>query len=435
MTTDPKLMSWVDAANAPDAEFPVQALPWTAFRRRGSSESPRLGIPIGDMMLELRKCVEAGLLRGIDTDLGEALCAQNLNRLLAMPPEAWRVAREAISHVLRHDTTTLRDSNRWRKRAILPFSMCELLMPVSVGDYTDFYASLHHATNVGSMFRPDNPLLPNWKHLPIGYHGRASSIVLSGTRVARPHGQTCPKEGDPPVFGPVKSLDYELEVGCVIGGENPIGTRVDIADAQHRLFGLVLVNDWSARDVQKWEYQPLGPFNAKNFATSIGPYVMQMEALEPFRTAPPKRAKGDPKPLPYLMSADDFAIDLKVEVLIESATMREKEIEPMSVSVGSMKDLYWTLSQMVAHHTSTGCNLRPGDLIATGTISGKEEESRGCLLERTWRGEQPLTLPDGTKRTWLEDGDEVIIRGWCEKRGARRITLGECRGRIVPATN
>ncbi len=433
MTTDPKLKSWVDAANAPDAPFPIQALPYGAFRRRGSSEGPRLGVPIGDMILELRKCVEAGLLRGIDTDLGEALCAADLNALLAMPPEAWSVARAAISRVLQSDCDALRDSNRWRKRAILPLASAELMMPISVGDYTDFYASLHHATNVGSMFRPDNPLLPNWKHVPIGYHGRASSIVLSGTPIRRPHGQTCPKEGEPPVFGSAKALDYELEVGCVIGAGNPLGTRIDIASAPRHLFGLVMVNDWSARDVQKWEYQPLGPFNAKNFATTISPWVMPLEALEPFRVAPPKRAKGDPKPLPYLTLADDFSIDMTLEVQIQSAAMREKEIDPMTVSVGSMKDLYWTLSQMVAHHTSTGCNLRPGDLIATGTVSGKDEESRGCLLERTWRGEKPLTLPDGTTRTWLEDGDEVVLRGWCEKRGSRTIVLGECRGRVLPA--
>jgi len=283
------------------------------------------------------------------------------------------------------------------------------------------------------MFRPDNPLLPNWKHLPIGYHGRASSIVVSGTPIRRPHGQTLPKDGEAPVYGPIKAFDYELEVGCVIGGMNELGTRIDIDEASKRLFGLVLVNDWSARDVQKWEYQPLGPFNAKNFATTISPFVMSMEALEPFRVAPPKRAKGDPKPLPYLKSSNDFTIDLRLEVAIESAQMREKKIAPMRVSVGSMRDLYWTLSQMLTHHASTGCNMRPGDLIATGTVSGEDEESRGCLLERTWRGEQPLTLPDGTTRTYLQDGDEVIMRGWCEKRGARRISLGECRGRVVPA--
>lgn len=432
-TTDPQLRSWVEAANVKDAEFPIQSLPWGAFRRKGSGEAPRLGVPIGDKILEVKKCVEAGLLRGIDTAVGEALCATNLNALLALGPKAWSAARTAISEVLREDNPSLRESHRWSKRAILPLDSIELVLPVSVGDYTDFYASLHHATNVGTMFRPDNPILPNWKHLPVGYHGRASSIVLGGTPVRRPMGQTCAKDGDPPAFGATKSLDYELELGFLIGPGNALGQRIPVAEARGHIFGVLLVNDWSARDVQRWEYQPLGPFNAKNFATSIGPWVMPLEALEPFAAAPPKRPKGDPKPLEYLSFKDDFTFDIKLEVLLSSAAMREKGTAPMVVSTGSFKELYWTMSQMVAHHTSTGCNLRPGDLLASGTISGEDEDERGCLLERTWRGERPLKLPDKTTRKFLEDGDEVILRAFCAKRGATRISLGECRGVVLPA--
>ncbi len=432
-TTDPKLQSWIEGANEKGAAFPIQALPWTAFRRRGSEESLRLGVPIGDRLLELKKCVEAGLLRGIDTRIGASLCGSDLNELMAMGPEAWAIVREAISELLSADCPHLRDSNRWRKRAILPLDSAELAFPVTVGDYTDFYASVHHATNVGSMFRPDQPLMPNWKNLPVGYHGRASSIVSSGVDVIRPMGQTSAKEGEPPVFGPSRSLDYELEVGVVVGEGNPLGTRVAIADASRHIFGFVLVNDWSARDVQRWEYQPLGPFNAKNFATSVGCIVMPLAAMEPFKVAPPKRAKGDPKPLEYLSFGDDFQVDLRLEVLISSAAMKAKDLPPFKLSSGRLKDLYWTFAQMIAHHTSTGCNLRPGDLLASGTISGPDEDERGCLLERTWRGEKPVTLPDGTTRRFLEDGDEVIMRGWCEKRGATRISLGEVRATVLPA--
>jgi len=432
-TTDPKLRSWIEPANEKGAEFPIQSLPWTAFRRRGSSEVPRLGVAIGDRLLEVKKCVEAGLLRGVDVSVAEALCTPTVNALLALGPDAWQAAREAISELLNADCPHLRDSNRWNKRALVPLESAELSLPVAVGDYTDFYASVHHATNVGSMFRPDQPLMPNWKNLPVGYHGRASSIIPSGQPIVRPMGQTCPKDGEPPVFGPVRGLDYELEVGCVIGQGNPLGSRIAVGDASRHIFGLVLVNDWSARDVQRWEYQPLGPFNSKNFATSLGCMVVPMAALEPFKTAPPKRPKGDPKPLEYLVSKDDFLIDLRLEVLISSAAMREKGTAAHQISSGNLKDLYWTFSQMIAHHTSTGCNLRPGDLLASGTISGAEEDERGCLLERTWRGEKPIKLPDGSTRKFLEDGDEVIMRGWCEKRGATRISLGEVRAIVQPA--
>ncbi|MCA9284275.1 MAG: fumarylacetoacetase [Phycisphaerales bacterium] len=430
-TTDPSLTSWIESANEKGAEFPIQSLPWGAFRRKGSSERPRLGVPIGDQVLELKKCVENGLLAGIEVAAGEALCEPTLNALMALGPKAWTTVRSSISELLRSDCARVRDSNRCRMRAVVPMDQIELAMPVAIGDYTDFYASVHHATNVGSMFRPDNPLMPNYKHLPVGYHGRASSIVLSGTPIRRPSGQTCPKDGEPPVFGPSKALDYELEVGFFVGRGNTLGTPIPIASAREHIFGLTLVNDWSARDVQKWEYQPLGPFNAKNFGTTISPWVMQLDALEPFLAPAPKRAKADPELLPYLKWSDDFLIDLKLEVRIQSASMRDQDMAPVVVSKGTYRDMYWTFAQMLAHHTSTGCNLRPGDLLASGTVSGPDEDSRGCLLERTWRGEYPIELPDGTKRAFLQDGDEVIIAGYCQKRGATRISLGECRGRVV----
>jgi fumarylacetoacetase len=307
------------------------------------------------------------------------------------------------------------------------------LLPFAIGDYTDFYASLHHATNVGSMFRPTNPLLPNWKHVPIGYHGRASSIVPSGTPIVRPHGQTVANDEGPPGFGPSRLMDYELEVGFFVGEGNELGSTIPVADAWRRIFGFCLVNDWSARDVQKWEYQPLGPFLAKNFATSISPWVVTTDALEPFLVPGPPRGEGDPSPLPYLVDPAGRNIDLTLEVLVASAAMREKGMAPTRVSLGGFRDMFWTPAQMLAHHASGGCNMRTGDLLASGTVSGPTKESRGCLLERTWRGTEPITLGDGTERKFLQDGDEVILRGWCAKPGFPRIGLGECRGIVRPA--
>lgn len=440
-TLDPSLKSWVEAANAKDAAYPIQLLPWGAFHRQGSLEEPRLGVPIGDRILELRKVVEAGIMHGVDPVLGEALCASTLNELLALGPEAWSAARRAIAELLRDDCPLLRDSNRWRKRAMVPLEQVVFDLPVRIGNYTDFYASINHATNVGSMFRPEQPLMPNWKHLPVGYHGRASSIVVGGTPIRRPMGQLPPKEGgkstaktEPaPTFGPTQALDFELELGVIVGPGNDLGTRISVNEAERHIFGVVLVNDWSARDVQRWEYQPLGPFNGKNFATSVSPLVVQLEALAPFRTAAPKRAKGDPKPLEYLVAKDDFGLDIELQVLLSSAAMREAGKDPVEISATNANELYWTFSQMIAHHTSTGCNLRPGDLIASGTISGEKLDEAGCLLERTKRGEKPIKLPDGSTRTFLQDGDEVIFRATCAKRGARSIVVGECRGVVMGA--
>jgi fumarylacetoacetase len=313
---------------------------------------------------------------------------------------------------------------------------CDLLLPARVADYTDFYASIDHATNVGSMFRPDNPLLPNYKYVPIGYHGRASSLVASGSAVRRPRGQARDDAEQTPSFGPTRRLDYELEVGAFIGAGNALGSPIAIDEAEHHVAGLCLVNDWSARDIQAWEYQPLGPFLAKNFATTVSPWLVTMPALAPFRVPAFARAEGDPAPLPYLSSAENRrsgGIAITLEVLLSSERMRAEGRPALRVSLGSFTTMYWTVAQLVAHHTSNGCNLQPGDLIASGTVSGPRPESRGCLLERTWRGAEPLALPTGESRKFLEDGDEVILRGWCEREGYRRIGFGECRGIVAPA--
>lgn len=308
-----------------------------------------------------------------------------------------------------------------------------MLLPAAIADYTDFYASIFHATNVGKLFRPDNPLLPNYKYVPIAYHGRASSIVVSGTPIQRPNGQRKPPDATMPSFGPCQMLDYELEVGAFVGVGNELGAAIAIADAEDYLFGLCLVNDWSARDIQAWEYQPLGPFLAKNFATSISPWVVTLEALAPFRSSAFQRAEGDPEPLPYLSSERDRqqgGIDLMVEVLLSSAQMQAAGMAPVRVSRGAFHQMYWTLAQMLTHHASNGCNLRPADLLASGTISGPEPGSQGCLLEMTQRGAQPIELPTGERRSFLMDGDEVILRGYCEKPGYTRIGLGTCQGTV-----
>jgi fumarylacetoacetase len=311
-----------------------------------------------------------------------------------------------------------------------------MLLPVEIGDYTDFYASIFHATNVGSMFRPDEPLLPNYKHVPIGYHGRASSIVPTGTPVRRPLGQVMPDGAPEPLFRASRRLDYELEVGVFVGPGNALGEPIPASEAEHHVFGLCLLNDWSARDIQAWEYQPLGPFLAKSFATSISPWVVTLDALEPFRVPPQPRPAGDPPPLMYLESdevRERGAIDVRLEVAISTERMRAAGMAPHVVSRSTLRHLYWTIAQLVTHHASNGCNLRPGDLLGTGTVSGPTRESRGCLLELTWRGSEPLQLPGGETRRFLEDGDEVIFRGWCEREGTIRIGLGECRGVITPS--
>lgn len=436
-THDPALRSWIESANTPGADFPIQNLPYGVFSLNDQDDEspPHIGVAIGDSILDVTRAVAAGVL-DIDEDLAECFYLGALNEFMARGCGAWSSLRSAISNLLRHDNPTLRDDTAARESLIIPMSRATMHVPVIVGDYTDFYCSLHHATNVGSMFRPDNPLMPNWKHLPVGYHGRASSIVIDGTPVVRPMGQTKADDAELPVFGPCKLLDYEMELGFFIGPGNDLGERITIAHAAEQIFGMVIVNDWSARDVQKWEYQPLGPFNAKNFATTISPWVVTLDALAPFRVAGPPRAKDDPPTLTYLApdnaGSRHLSLEITVEVFIASQQMREQGMAPTLISRGSFADMYWTVGQMLVHHTSTGCNLQPGDLLASGTISGPTEDSRGCLLERTWRGQNPITLGDGTQRRFLQDGDEVIMRAFCERDGARRIGFGECRGIVLP---
>jgi fumarylacetoacetase len=433
-THAPDARSWVDSANGPTTDFPIQNLPLGIFRTADDA-SPRVGFAIGDRILDARAALDAGLFTGLSRAAMDALDARSLNDYLALAPADWTAIRLAAFTALLPDGLGAR-LDRQGVRLTVPQHEAELLLPAAIGDYTDFYASVHHATNVGSMFRPDNPLLPNYKWVPIGYHGRASSIVASGTPVHRPTGQTRDDADAPPSVGPSKRMDYEVEVGFWIGGSNALGTPVPIGEASQRIAGLCLLNDWSARDIQAWEYQPLGPFLAKNFASTISPWLVTADALAPFRTAPLPRAEGDPEPLPYLVDeADQRAggIALQVDCLLLTTQMRAQGLAPFRVSRSDLRHLYWTPAQLVAHHTMNGCNLRPGDLLGSGTISGPEPESRACMLERTWRGTEPLQLPTGETRRFLEDGDEVILHARAERDGARTIGFGECRGTVVGA--
>jgi fumarylacetoacetase len=428
-THNPRLTSWIDSANRSDSDFPIQNLPFGVFRRKTSGVR-HVGVAIGEMILDVTAARNEGLFSGLAEEAAEACTGETLNRFLALGKHHWSALRHRLSVLL--SETTERGKV---ERCLVAMSDVDMQMPVDVGDYSDFYASIHHATNVGSMFRPDNPLLPNYKYVPIGYHGRASSIVVSGTEVRRPVGQTKADADPAPTFGPCKQLDYELEVGFLVGPGNTLGKPIPLAEAEDHIFGFCLVNDWSARDIQRWEYQPLGPFLSKSFATSISPWVVTLEALAPYRCPAFARPPGDPPPLPYLDAASNVmhgGVDITLEVWLASRTMRERGIDPMLISRGNFKDMYWTAAQMLTHHASNGCNLRPGDLLASGTVSGPTKESRGCLLERTWRGTEPLQLPTGETRTFLEDGDEVILRGYCTGKLGRRIGFGECRGIIVP---
>jgi fumarylacetoacetase len=431
-TLDPKLRSWVPSADRADTDFPIQNLPFGAFTVRGTH---RVGVAIGAHVLDLRAARDAGHLEGLDEATLLALATPTLNALFALGRPALRAVRERASRMLRDDTP---EGNDAKGDGALLHAMDDvrMRMPAEVGDYTDFYASIDHATNVGTMFRPDNPLLPNYKHVPIGYHGRASSLVPSGTSVRRPHGQLAAKPEGPPTFGPSARLDYELEVGAFVAGGNAMGETIPLARAESHLAGLVLVNDWSARDVQTWEYQPLGPFLAKNFATTVSPWVVTLDALEPFRVAARARGEQDPPLLPYLVDDGDRVrggFDITLEVWLRTARMRADGAPAERLSHGSFTRMYWTLAQLMAHHASNGCNLRAGDLLASGTVSGPDKSARGCLLELTWRGSEPITLSNGEQRAFLADGDEVILRGWCEAPGAVRIGFGECRGTLLEA--
>lgn len=433
-THDPGARSWVESANQPDADFPIQNLPFGVFARPGHHEAPRIGVAIGDRVLDVWRCHNARPFTGRADPAADACRAPTLNALLGLGPDDWSEFRRQLSARLRADHPEASAHRLEVEPALVPVTDVELQLPIAIGDYTDFYASIAHATNVGRMMRPDNPLLPNYVFVPIGYHGRASSVVVSGTPVVRPAGQVAGVEGQAPRFVPSARLDYEVEVGLVIGGGNPLGHPVPIAEAGRHIFGLCLVNDWSARDIQQWEYQPLGPFLAKSFQTSMSPWVVTLEALEPYRVPARPRRGGEPVPLPYLDDPQDQrrgGIDLELEVWLSSADMRSRGVAGMRVSTSRFADMYWTPAQLVAHHTSNGCNLRPGDLLASGTVSGEARDARGCLLELTWRGTDPLTLPNGETRRFLEDGDEVIMRAHARREGAARIGLGDCRGVVV----
>ncbi len=429
-THDPKLTSWIESANDPHTDFPIQNLPLGVFAV-DEDELPSIGVAIGDQVLDLSATSEALWGEDLTDVIADACSLESLEMLMLWEPDVWSELRLRLSRVLRAES----DDRFLLEDFLHPIQNVQMMLPTVIGNYTDFYCNLHHATNVGRMMRPDNPLLPNYKHLPIGYHGRASSIVPSGTEIYRPYGQTAGDDNQPS-FGPSKNLDYEVELGLFVGPGNKLGEPIHLTRAEDYIFGVCLVNDWSARDLQRWEYQPLGPFLAKSFATSISPWIVTMEALAPFRVPANPRGADDPQPLPYLYSAENEAhggIDLKLEVLLSSAQMRAQDLAPHKLSQGNFKDMYWTFAQMLTHHASNGCNLQTGDLIASGTVSGPTKDSRGCLLELTWRGTEPITLPTGETRAFLQDGDEVILRGWCERPGFRRIGLGECRGVVLPA--
>jgi fumarylacetoacetase len=434
-THDPRLTSWLDSANAPDTDFPIQNLPFGVFTRSGATEaSARVGVAIGDSILDVSAAVTANLL---PVSPATAACrSSTLNALMALDKSEQSELRSSLSDLLRNGSDSGASAGASREMILVPMSLAELRLPVAIGDYTDFYASVYHAMNVGKMFRPDNPLLPNYKYVPIGYHGRASSIVVSGTAVRRPLGQTRAGEGPAPEFGPSRMLDYEAEMGLYVGRGNELGNAIAITDAEDHIFGYCLVNDWSARDIQSWEYQPLGPFLAKNFATTVSPWVVTAEAVEPYRIPAFGRPEGDPRPLDYLSSEKnerEGGVDATLEVYLSSTRMRAENLPPVLLSRAPFSRMYWTLAQMVTHHASNGCNLQTGDLLASGTVSGPSREEMGCLLEVTRRGADPVELPSGETRKFLEDGDEVIMRGRMGGTDKPRIGFGDCRGVILPA--
>ena len=431
-THDPALRSWVASANAADIDFPIQNLPFAVFRRRGSNEPARGGVAIGDRVLDLAAAVKAGVFEGEAKTAAQAASGDSLNALMALGPASWSALRLALSRALREGAA----AQQTLEPCLVAQADVEYELPARIGDYTDFYIGIHHATAVGKLFRPDNPLLPNYKWVPIGYHGRASSVVVSGTPIRRPLGQT-KGSADTPDFGPSQRMDCELELGLLIGGRgNALGEPIAMADAEAQLFGVALFNDWSARDIQPWEYQPLGPFLSKNFGSSLSPWVVTMEALAPFRSAFVRPA-GDPAPLPYLDSPanrERGALGVQLEVWLQSAKMRAAGQPAVRLSSANARDAaYWTPAQLVAHHTASGCNLRAGDLFGSGTLSGPGPGQAGSLLEHSQGGKQPIRLPNGEERGFLADGDTLTVRGTCERDGARRIGFGECTGTITAA--
>ena len=429
-THDPAARSFVASANVTGADFPLQNLPLGVFRV--GADLPRIGVAIGDQVLDLAAAIESGRL-ALPVQVASACSRSSLNALMSLGAAPRRALRRQLFALLRSDNPLGEDAPA-RETLLFPLSQVEMRLPAEIGDYSDFYASIDHATNVGSMFRPDSPLLPNYKWVPIGYHGRASSIVPSGTEIRRPSGQRKAPDAEAPTFGPSRQLDYELEVGAWISTGNALGEPISIEQAEDHLFGLSLLDDWSARDLQAWEYQPLGPFLGKSFATTVSPWVVTLEALEPFRVPAATRPESDPAPLPYLDSErnrTEGGFSIALEVHLQSQAMREQNLPPLQVSQSDFRSLYWTFPQMIAHHASNGCNLRPGDLLGSGTVSGPAPENRGCLLERTWRGKEQVELPSGEKRAFLEAGDEVTFTGRCEREGFVGIGFGGCCGVVA----
>jgi len=428
-THDPALRSWVASANTPDTDFPIQNLPFCLFRRADHNAVFGGGVAIGDQIVSLAALGHALADADPLAQSAAALGARSsLNALMDAGPAAWSALRLALSRLLRSDATP-------RPEILVPQAEAEFAVPAQIGDYTDFYTSIHHATAVGKLFRPDNPLLPNYKWVPIGYHGRASTIGVSGQTFHRPRGQTRGATEAEPVFGPSKRLDYELEVGIFVGGGNARGEPIEAGDAERHVFGLCLLNDWSARDLQAWEYQPLGPFLSKNFATTISPWIVTLEALAPYRAAW-QRDAADPQPLPYLdypSLRDSGGFDIELEVLLQTAAMRRDGIAPARISLSNFRHSYWTVAQLLAHHTVNGCAMQPGDLLGSGTQSGPQPEEAGSLLELTAGGKQPLTLPNGEQRIFLEDGDTIEMRGWTRAGRHPRIGFGAVSGTVLAA--
>ncbi|PRY97167.1 fumarylacetoacetate hydrolase [Jezberella montanilacus] len=425
------LKSWVESANIPGTDFPIQNLPFANFRRLQSNESFRLGVAIGDQIVDLAALAQAHLCSGIVQEALLAASHEGLNSLMGLGRPAWSALRLALSEMLRQSYANQQPI----AACLIPQARVEYAVAAKIGDYTDFYTSIEHATNVGKLFRPDNPLLPNYKWLPIGYHGRASSVVVSGKNFHRPVGQTSPPGSTSPSLSVCKRLDLELELGIFIGTGNAMGQAISLEDAENHIFGICLLNDWSARDIQVWESQPLGPFLAKSFCTSVSPWVVTLEALAPYRAALP-RPVTDPQPLPYLSSEDNNsqgALDIELDILIQTQAMRDASIAPSKLAQSNYRHAYWTAAQLVTQHTVNGCNLQGGDLFGTGTLSGPTADEAGALIEITEGGKKPVILPNGETRTFLEDGDAVTLRGWCQRAGFARIGFGQCTAQVLPA--
>ncbi|MHB9839940.1 fumarylacetoacetase [Paraburkholderia terrae] len=425
-TLDASRKSWVESANEPSCDFPIQNLPFGIFSD-GLNATRRAGVAIGDCIVDLAALESAGLLTVASSGAGDSVFVRDaLNDFIALGRDAWRSVRIQLSKLLSRDHATLRDDAELRNRALIRQSDATLYLPVQIPGYTDFYSSKEHAANVGSMFRdPKNALLPNWLEIPIGYNGRASSVVVSGTPVRRPNGQLKLPDQERPVFGACRKLDIELETGFIVGRGNALGESIKCGEAEDHIFGMVLLNDWSARDIQQWEYVPLGPFNSKGFATTISPWIVTLDALEPFRVAQPAQ---DPQPLGYLRHAGEHAFDISLEVLLKPHGAKEAT----TIARTNFRHMYWTMAQQLAHHTVSGCNTRVGDLMGSGTISGPTDDSFGSLLELTWNGKNPLQLKDGGTRGFIEDGDQLTLAGWCQGDGYR-VGFGTCVGEILPA--